>query len=187
MNTFWLITIIVLVGERMAKLFLIRHFFGQIAIAPHTASPQTVSILQPILSGDPTLWQCLRENLKHHSQCPREFVWLVDDNDQAALDGCRQLITEHPDIDIKLHVMAPPPDGVNPKMFKLIAGIEIARGELIAVLDDDTVLPDAAFEQCLPYLASPQVGLVFGLPYYVSFANLWSALVACFVNSNSLL
>jgi ceramide glucosyltransferase len=188
MTFFWLITTVVLVSERIAKLFLIRHFFKRAkpAVTAATVLP-SVSILQPILSGDATLWQCLRENLNRPSQCPREFIWLVDDNDYAALEGCRRLIAEHPNVDIKLHVMALPPDGCNPKMFKLVAGCEIATGELIAVLDDDTVLPDAAFEQCLPYLASPQVGLVFGLPYYVSFSNLWSSLVACFVNSNSLL
>jgi ceramide glucosyltransferase len=36
-------------------------------------------------------------------------------------------------------------------------------------------------------LDEPGVGLAFGLPYYVSFGNFWSSLVAYFVNSHSLL
>jgi ceramide glucosyltransferase len=183
MNTVWLIIAALLALERLSKVLLVRHFFGR-SVAPLTAHHR-VSILQPILGGDPALQTCLSENLARHAQ--HEFLWLVDDNDHVALALCRQLMREHPHTNIRLHVMPPPPDGCNPKMFKLIEGIPRATGEYIAVLDDDTALPAGAFEQCLPYLAAPDAGLVFGLPYYVSFDNLWSSLIACFVNSNSLL
>ena len=72
-------------------------------------------------------------------------------------------------------------------MVKLIAGSKIARGAILCVLDDDTMLPTEGWETCLPLLETPDVGLAFGLPYYVHFGNFWSALVACFVNSHSLL
>jgi ceramide glucosyltransferase len=49
------------------------------------------------------------------------------------------------------------------------------------------MLPDGGLEQCLPYLDQPGAGLAFGLPYQVNFSNLWSGLVALFVNSSSLL
>jgi ceramide glucosyltransferase len=72
-------------------------------------------------------------------------------------------------------------------MVKLIAGVGQARGDVICVLDDDTMLPEDGLETCLPYLDLPGVGLAFGLPYYVSFGNFWSRLVAYFVNSHALL
>jgi ceramide glucosyltransferase len=72
-------------------------------------------------------------------------------------------------------------------MVKLVVGAEHARGDVLCVLDDDTVLPHDAFDMCLPYLAEPGAGLAFGLPYYVSFGNLWSALVSAFVDSHGLL
>jgi ceramide glucosyltransferase len=72
-------------------------------------------------------------------------------------------------------------------MFKLIRGAAAASGDYLAVLDDDTMLPDNAWEKCLPSLDRPQAGLAFGLPYYVNFANFWSALVSLFVNGHSLL
>ena len=81
----------------------------------------------------------------------------------------------------------PPAPDVNPKMLKLIEGAKLAHGGVLVVLDDDTRLPDGGLEQCLPYLRQPHVGLAFGLPYYVSFQNVWSSLIAYFVNSNSLL
>ena len=79
------------------------------------------------------------------------------------------------------------PQGQNPKTFKLVRGLEHATGNVICVLDDDTMLPPGGLELCLPYLDEQAAGLVFGLPYQVNFGNLWSSLVAAFVNSSSLL
>ena len=185
MTTF-LLTIL-LFGERVWKYWLVRIFFARPTPPLTTTSPRTVSILQPILSGDPTLWHCLATNLARKTSFTTEFLWLVDENDPVAIAGCHRLIQQQPTANVRLLIYPPPPNGVNPKMFKLIAGLKEAKHELIAVLDDDTMLPDAAWESCAPYLDQPKVGLAFGLPYYVNFNNLWSALVAAFVNSFSLL
>jgi ceramide glucosyltransferase len=155
---------------------------------PAPAAPlRLVSLLQPILSGDPTLPQTLGHNLAAHTGYPREFVWLLDEDDGAGHRICRQLIANHPGVDVRLLSQPPSPQGVNPKTFKLIRGLAAARGDVICVLDDDTMLPDGGLEQCLPYLDQPGAGLAFGLPYQVNFSNLWSALTALFVNSSSLL
>jgi ceramide glucosyltransferase len=69
----------------------------------------------------------------------------------------------------------------------LIAGANEARGDVLCVLDDDTQVPHGGLELCLPFLDQPGVGLVFGLPYYVSFGDFGSRLVAMVVNSNGLL
>ena len=174
-------------GERVWKYWLVRRFFARPTPTAHPPFTQTVSILQPILSGDPGLWRCLALNLGRKTAFATEFLWLVDENDPSGTNGCRALIEQHPTANVRLLIYPPPPDGVNPKMFKLIAGLREAQGDLIAVLDDDTMLPDATWEVCTPYLNQAGVGLAFGLPYYVNFSNLWSALVAAFVNSFSLL
>jgi ceramide glucosyltransferase len=168
------------------------------------SAPQLVSILQPILSGDPTLPQTLNHNLQTPAHYRREFLWLVDADDDAGQQICRELIAAHPGVAIRLLLQPPPPDGVNPKTFKLINGLAAAEGEFICVLDDDTMLTQAVppeadengsdlsshsgdpLATCLPYLDQPHAGLVFGLPYQVNFRNLWSALIAVFVNANSL-
>ncbi|MFN8486917.1 MAG: glycosyltransferase [Caldilineaceae bacterium] len=185
MTTF-LLTVL-LFGERIGKYWLVRTFFARPRPLLPAASPRTVSILQPILSGDPTLWNCLTTNLQRKTTFTTEFLWLVDENDPVAIEGCRRLIQQQPTANVRLLIYPPPPNGVNPKMFKLMAGLKEANSELIAVLDDDTMLPNHAWETCAPYLDQPKVGLAFGLPYYVNFNNLWSALVAAFVNSFSLL
>ena len=149
--------------------------------------PTLVSILQPILSGDPTLPATLGHNLPLGGPCPVEFLWLVDTDDEAGQGIAQALRAEAPEADIRIVISPPPPQGVNPKTFKLIDGLELARGEVICVLDDDTMLPAEWQATCLPYLDVPGVGLAFGLPYQTNFSNVWSSLIACFVNSNSLL
>lgn len=154
---------------------------------PPAEPPRLVSLLQPILSGDPTLPHTLGRNLAAQSTYAREFLWLVDEDDGEGQRICRGVMAAHPTANVRLLCLPLAPQGVNPKMFKLVWGLAAAHGDVICVLDDDTLLPDGGLEQCLPCLAAPGAGLAFGLPYQVNFSNLWSALVALFVNSSSLL
>jgi ceramide glucosyltransferase len=153
---------------------------------PQGAPPRLVSILQPILSGDPTLPQTLGHNLAGHSTYACEFLWLVDEDDAAGQEICAALIAAHPGVTVRLFLQPAPPQGVNPKTIKLVNGLAAANGDVICVLDDDTMLPDGGLEQCLPYLDRPGAGLAFGLPYQVNFGSTWSSLIALFVNANSL-
>lgn len=177
-------------AERGWKWWRVRQFFRQQPPpATSPATPPLVSILQPILSGDPTLAASLAANLRTAGPYRCEWLWLVDDNDTVALDLCQRLIAAHPAQTIRL-LRTPPPDDNdwrNPKMVKLVQGAAVAQGEILCVLDDDTRLPADGISTVLPYLDQPQVGLAYGLPYYVSFQGLWSSLVATFVNANSLL
>ncbi|HEY0069106.1 MAG TPA: glycosyltransferase, partial [Chloroflexia bacterium] len=146
-----------------------------------------VSLLQPILSGDPTMPACLERSLRLRSRYPLEYVWLVDVDDVEAQRICMDLCREYPDREVNVVLMPPPAERQNPKTVKLIAGARLANGDVLCVLDDDTQLPDGGLEKCLPYLDQPGVGLAFGLPYYLDFSNLWSSLVSYFVDSHSLL
>jgi ceramide glucosyltransferase len=173
-------------GERAWKLAAVVRFFRRPAPRPKGERP-LVSIVQPILSGDPTLEASLEASLSFRSGYPREWLWLLDDDDAEARRVCARLIARHPEAQVRLLLTPPPAPTANPKTAKLIAGAQAAGGAILCVLDDDTRLPDGGLEQCLPFLDGPEVGIAFGLPYYVSFDGLWSALIACFVNSNSLL
>ena len=178
--------LLLLILDRLWKHVAVVRFFGR--PRPRlTRPPALVSILQPILSGDPTLAACLAANLQARSCLAREFIWLLDDTDTAGQAICQSLQARFPGQTVRLLLLPRPAQGQNPKIVKLIQGLAAARGEVICVLDDDTMLPDDELEQCLPFLDQPGVGLVFGLPYQVHFDNLWSRLIAIFVNSNSLL
>jgi ceramide glucosyltransferase len=174
--------------ERVGKYLIIEYFFDREAVqSEQTHSGSSVSIIQPILSGDPTLWDCLECNLQMQSHHAIEFIWAIDDDDPDAQSGCRSLIAKYPQVKIDLISLPPSPPLVSPKTFKLIAGIERAHGEIIAMLDDDTMLNDGDLDRAISYLDRPQIGAAFGLPYYVNFSNIWSTLVAGVVNSSSLL
>ncbi len=172
--------------EKTWKLWQVLRFIAR-PLPPPRQPVRLVSILQPILSGDPTLPGCLEANLCARSACAREFIWLVDDDDPEGQRICRALAMHFPQAQVRVVVLPPPQERQNPKMVKLAAGVRLAQGDVICVLDDDTRLPDGAFERCLPCLDEPNVGLVFGLPYYLSFHTFWSQAVACFVNSHSLM
>ena len=178
--------LVIIFAERMFKHLLVALFFRR--HIPFPTQPVTrVSILQPILSGDPTMAAGLEQNLTMETVYPLEFLWLVDEDDTEAQNICKNLLRRYPDKRAHLILLPPPGTRQNPKMMKLIAGADKATGDVLCILDDDTRLPDYGLEICLPFLDQPGVGLAFGLPYYVSFENFWSQLVAYFVNSYSLM
>lgn len=186
MNLIFILLILLIFSERIIKHILVIRFFRK--STPFEKTPVSlVSILQPILSGDPSMPAGLEQNLTLRTRYPLEFLWLVDEDDLEAQKICRSLLELHPEKNARLILLPPPETRQNPKMVKLIAGARLALGDVLCVLDDDTRLPDHGLETCLPHLDLPGVGLAFGLPYYVSFTNFWSQLVAYFVNSQSLM
>ncbi|MES1242788.1 MAG: glycosyltransferase [Acidobacteriota bacterium] len=138
-----------------------------------------VTVMQAILSGDPTLGRNLEENLRHHPRA--RFLWLVDEDDPAGRELADRLAAGRAEV----LLAPPPPPGRNPKVFKLALGLPRASGDLVAVLDDDTVLPPGALATAA--LALDRGELATGLPYYRPEGSFASRLVAAFVNSNALL
>jgi ceramide glucosyltransferase len=172
--------------EKTWKLWRVLKFFAR-PVPPQVYPVRQVSILQPLLSGDPTLPACLEANLRLRTSYDYELLWLVDTDDLEGQRICQELAERYPKQPLRVVLIPPPEVRQNPKVIKLMAGSQLAQGDVICVLDDDTRLPDAGFERCLPFLDKPGVGLVFGLPYYLSFHTLWSQWIACFVNSHSLM
>lgn len=181
----WAVGLLALLEKAWRHSLVVRFFRRPVPQA--TRDIALVSILQPILSGDPTMPACLERSLRLRSLYPLEYVWLVDTDDPEAQRICMDLCGKYPDREVNVVVMPPPAERQNPKMVKLVEGARLANGDVLCVLDDDTQLPDGGLEKCLPYLDEPGVGLAFGLPYYLNFSNLWSSLVSYFVDSHSLL
>jgi len=144
-------------------------------------STEQVTVLQPILAGDPELPRLLGDNVAGHPDA--RFLWLVDADDTAGRAICERLAAAHADR-IEVLLCPPCPPRTNPKVFKLALGLPHCP-QFVAVLDDDTVLPPGALARARTALAD--VDLATGLPWYRPGAGPWSALVAGFVNGNALI
>jgi ceramide glucosyltransferase len=142
-----------------------------------------VSVCQPILSGDPDLEPALESNLQALPLA--RFLWLIDDTDATAARIAAAVKERHPGRDIAVLVSGTPPDGVNPKLFKLERARQAVGQGLLLVLDDDTRVQApsvAALQQALG-----RAELATGLPFYRDSARLPGRLLGQFVNNNSAL
>lgn len=140
-----------------------------------------VSILQPILSGDPKLPKTLESNLE--TLRGLTFFWLVDKSDAEAHRIADKLISAHADCAIIKLIYPEAPEGLNPKLFKLHQALPLCKTRYCLVLDDDTTLPLKTLQAMLGELKNYQ--LVTGLPKYREVNNFYSRLLAAFVNNNA--
>jgi ceramide glucosyltransferase len=162
----------------VAKLILARRY-----AAAHPESAQreaSVTIAQPILGGDPFLEEALRRNVESAPPFAR-FLWLVDEDDALGRQAAAKF-AGHERVAI-LH--CPAVRGAeNPKSAKLQRALDVVETEFIAVLDDDTILAPEHLPRALAALDT--CTLYTGLPCYLRGPNVWSSLVAHFVNNNSI-
>jgi ceramide glucosyltransferase len=147
-------------------------------LAPPVAEAD-ITVLQPILSGDPLLAACLRTNQDQSPQA--QFLLLVDEDDA---DGCA-IAASLQSLRTRMIVGPPPRQGQNPKTAKLARALGHVQTPFIAVLDDDTVLPRGALAGAAGALT--HADLVTALPFYAPSGGLWSRLVAGFVNGAALI
>ena len=163
-----------------AVVSIVRHVMTRRAWRPPAAGPEPeVVVLQPILSGDPYLAEQLGANLANHPNV--RFRWLVDESDTEGLRVAKELAEGVERVEVRWYGGAPA--GVNPKLYKLARAVDSAD-DLVAVLDDDTVLPVGTLARAATLLADAD--LVTGIPYYLPSGGLWSRLVAAFVNGSAL-
>lgn len=176
----------------------LREFYeqqGLLASGQSNGQDVSVAIVQPILSGDPLLPKLLRTNAENVSG-KAQLIWAIDRADAVAQAIVVELAAEFPQVIIEQ--CPPSPETTNPKIFKLQRVLD-RLGEavdLLVVLDDDTVLTAETLAAAISRMASPEANteggsggskLFTGLPHYANGDNLWSNLVASFVNNNSAL
>jgi len=140
-----------------------------------------VTVMQPVLSGDPALAEVLQSNLQNLPEA--HFLWLIDDDDDEGWRVTQQLQACYSRCDIQLLGFAAAPEGQNPKLFKLEQARAQVKTRCIVVLDDDASLSAASLGQLLSELNENT--LVTALPCYRPAQNIPSRLLAQFVNDNS--
>ncbi|MEX2783791.1 glycosyltransferase [Streptococcus sp. H49] len=183
---FYLISLLafaLLFGLRMV---LAQHYFKQLPSSSGLVLKDSdYTVLQPILSGDDRLSDCLQANLDHTQNM--RFIWLVDQDDKLAQDICRSIIDRQANSDrIRLILCEEVPDSLNPKVFKLQKGLNFVDTAYTVVLDDDSIIDKAVLPQIKQYSNQADDWLVTGIPYNDDNETFWSALLAAFVSSQSL-
>ncbi|MGD9128788.1 MAG: glycosyltransferase [Planctomycetia bacterium] len=146
-------------------------------------APELVTVVQPILGGDPRLSDVLRSTLQNTSPDTR-FLWLVDKNDAPGQAAVKTLCEEYP-ARIEVVWCDPVPEEVNPKAFKLQKAVDRIETPFVAILDDDTTISQRNLETAVAALG--QADLYTGIPCYRSTAGYWDSLVTHFVNNNSIM
>lgn len=186
MGSLWLAVVsgtLVYLGLSAVRIALaagILHRPGPVAASEEFAS-ELITVLQTVRSGDPQLADVLAENLTSHPMA--RFLWLVDADDPMARQITAELSATAAAVNAEVILSPPLPPGTNPKVFKL-ALAQDRCGELVAVLDDDTVLPAGALDRARRELCRGD--LVTGLPMYRPGQGFYGRLVAAFVNGSAL-
>lgn len=146
-----------------------------------------ITIMQPILSGDPQLEAMLETNLQVTDARVR-FLWLIDQSDPQAQQIAQRILSRNSEQGrARICILNCPdsPSMVNPKAFKLALGLELVETPFTAVVDDDTTLPHNNLQQAIDQLT--RCDLYTGLPLFRASKGVGSQLVAHFVNNNSLM
>ena len=163
------------------KYFLSRHY--AMTHREDSLEEAPITLMQPILSGDPFLEETLRRNLQNAPNWA-QFLWLIDEDDEEA-NRLTGRLRDQTDGRVNVLVCPPTIGNMNPKTFKLQHGLAAVTTPYVAVLDDDTLLAENNLGRAIFALRS--CSLYTGLPCYLPGSNFWSSLVAYFVNNNSIL
>lgn len=150
---------------------------------PGAADLSRVTVVQAVLSGDPALGPTLAANVRALPSA--RFVWMVDDDDAPGMAICRDVRESNPAVRIEIVVVPPPPEGLNPKLFKLERARAACADDVLIVLDDDTRIPAESASALVGRL--DRSDLSTALPGSLDDGRWWSALLAQFVNNNAAL
>lgn len=143
-----------------------------------------ITVVQPILSGDPRLESDLRANLQQTKTV--EFYWLIDQSDTEAQRVANKICQDELFSQrIRIFLIEDVPQGINPKSYKIEQVVEDLTRPYLIVLDDDSVIDFSKMGELTAYLG--QEVILTGIPYNQERSNFWSKLVAAFVNGNSLI
>jgi ceramide glucosyltransferase len=174
----------VLFGSQLAAKAICALRYARNAPTVSRLDGSSLTLLQAILSGDPSLSATLEANLRELP--PTTFFWLVDDDDRQGRKICEDLVVRYPNHDVRLISCSPPPQGVNPKVHKLQLALQHVQTNFIAVVDDDTRVTVRGLAALIDGLEAGAV-LTTGLPCYIPAQGMPSRALAEFVNSSAIL
>ncbi len=142
-----------------------------------------VSILKPLKSIDPQMYECLRSHCAQDYASPFEIIFGVSEPDDPAVELVRRLEAEFPKCAIRL-VTCRENLGANIKVSNLAQMLAQAQYEYLLVNDSDIRVERDYLQQVVAPLADPKVGLVTCLYRGVPSGGLGSRLEALTISTD---
>lgn len=166
------------------RILLSIKYFKSIKTDKKILNEKKYTIVQPILSGDPRLKEDLETNLKNIKEM--DFIWLIDKSDREAQKISKEILKNKNFYErVKIIEIDEVPQEINPKIFKLNFALEHIKTEYTIILDDDVQIDSSYLSELTNY--EDKDALITGIPYNYGNENIYSKLLAAFVNSNSFL
>lgn len=169
-----------------ARIILANRYYGQKQCPEAGFREELYTVVQPILSGDPGLKSDLLANVEHSRKL--RFLWLIDRADQVAIEIAAE-ICQKPEYGERIEMLYydEVPPGVNPKIYKIEQAVNKVQTPYMIVLDDDSVIDMEWMNELNLYENSAPEFLITGIPHNYGTTNVWSKLLAAFVNGNALI
>lgn len=123
------------------------------ALWPSNKKSPTISVVTPVYNEDYALFiQVMESWIKNGVE---EIIAVIDKTNTHLIVDFERYYSQHKDVKCRLIITAKPG-----KRAALCDGIAMAQGDLIALVDSDTVWDDKVVKKSLPYFLNPQIGAV---------------------------
>ena len=120
---------------------------------PEDESRPSVTVVTPVYNEDPKLFdQAVRSWMRNGVE---EIVAVIDKSNVSHIMHCQREYVDDPMSPTRFRLVVTPKPG---KRAALCDGIELAKGDLIALVDSDTVWEDDVVETTIPYFRTPSIG-----------------------------
>ncbi|OAJ44958.1 hypothetical protein BDEG_28133 [Batrachochytrium dendrobatidis JEL423] len=147
-------------------------------LAKKLAKP--VTILRPLKGIDCNLEQNLESSfLQDYPNF--EIIFCVASESDPCIPIVRKLAAKHHQISCQL-IIGDENVGVNPKVNNLIRGYNLAKSDIVWILDSNVQMDHGALSRSVDLLCQPGVGLILHLPCGVRSSSFGSLMDAVFLN-----
>ena len=112
-----------------------------------------VSVVTPVYNEDPDVFDQAVRSWQRNGV--HEIVAVIDKSNIKHIMRCQREYVDDPSSSTKFRLIVTPKPG---KRAALCDGIELATGELIALVDSDTIWDDDVLVKTIPHFQNPRIG-----------------------------
>lgn len=179
---YWVVFIVSVVGIlsiTLALLKMITHFSQKQKTQP---SSQPLSLIVPIKGADENTFDNLSMLINSEITSPVEYLFAMETKDDPAYEVCNTVKESALDKDIKIIITGESKELMG-KQHNIKVAVENASFDVIGSMDADVIVDSNSLRIGLEYLSTPDVGIVYFLPYYKGSGTLGGGLISTYINN----